>query len=238
MIQTFGKDTLGVSTITRSRCRRPVRKLVSVTQPAPQGRYGGRSAQERRANRRARLVEAGLEQFGTVGYAMSSVRTVCKLANLSSRQFYEEFTSREDLLVALYDMAIAEAMTAVAVALAAEPDPALATRLRTAVSAQVRFAAGDIRRARVVCVEIVGVSPAIEQHRMATRARWAELLIANVLRPAIESGEIPDRDYQSPVVAYVGAVYGMLQDWCTAPDWQPLDAMIDELTRLGIALIS
>jgi AcrR family transcriptional regulator len=217
---------------------RLLRKLASVTQPAPQGRYSGLSAQERRADRRARLLEAGLQQFGTAGYAMSSVRSVCRLANLSSRQFYEEFTSREDLLLALYDMINAEAMAAVSAALAAEPDPGLASRLRAAVSAQLRFAAGDVRRARIVCVEVVGVSPAIADRQLATRAQWAGLLGGQMLRPAIESGEIPDRDYRPAIDAYVGAVYGVLQDWCAQPDRHPLDAMVADLIRLGTALTS
>ena len=38
--------------------------------------YRGVSAAERRAERRERLLEAGLELFGTRGYADSSIRAI------------------------------------------------------------------------------------------------------------------------------------------------------------------
>ena len=206
-----------------------------MTQPGPRRRYGGRSAAERRADRRARLVAAGLEMFGTVGYAMATVGRVCKIANLSTRQYYEEFTSREALLIAVYDTINDEAAQAVAQALATVPDGPLTVRMRTALGAYVRSTATDQRRAKVAYVEIVGVNPAVEAHRMRTRSNWTTL-IGSMLRGAIDAGEIPDRDYRLASSAYIGAVNGLLQDWCATEDRAPLDDVLAELSRLAGAL--
>ncbi|MGZ6827110.1 MAG: TetR/AcrR family transcriptional regulator, partial [Mycobacteriales bacterium] len=65
--------------------------------------YGGRSEEERRADRRARLVAAGLELFGTEGWAGATIERLCAGAGVATRSFYEEFSSREALLRAVYE---------------------------------------------------------------------------------------------------------------------------------------
>ena len=65
--------------------------------------YGGVSSEERTARRREQLLDAGLELFGTRGYAASSIRELCLAASLNRRYFYESFSTREELLRAVYD---------------------------------------------------------------------------------------------------------------------------------------
>lgn len=209
--------------------------MCDVTRPGPQGRYGGRSAEERRADRRARLIEAGLDTFGTNGYAMSTVGRIAKAANLSTRQYYEEFSSREALLLAVYDAIQADAEQAVAAALADAAGKPLAQRMEAAIRAHLRSTATDLRRARVAFVEIIGVNPGVETHRMRTRARWA-MMINAMLDAAVEAGEIPRRDRRLAPVAFIGAVNGLAQDWCATEDRPPLTDVIDQLCRLASAL--
>ncbi|MBF6480002.1 TetR/AcrR family transcriptional regulator, partial [Nocardia cyriacigeorgica] len=64
--------------------------------------YAGRSVAERRAERRALFLEAGLTVFAEKTYAASSISDVCAVAGLSRRQFYEQYTGREELLVDVY----------------------------------------------------------------------------------------------------------------------------------------
>lgn len=208
-----------------------------MTQPGPTGHYAGRSAAERRAERRARLLEAGRDLFGTVGYGMSPVGAICKAANLSNRQYYEEFADREALLVALYDEINDGALAAVADCLAGLADPTLRTQVNAALTAYIDYTASDLRRARIAYVEIVGVNPAIERFRMSWRRRWVTL-IEDLLRVGVDRGEIPDRDYQLVASAFVGAVNGLLQDWCATEDRAPLADVIAELCRLAIAAVS
>ena len=206
-----------------------------MTRPAPQGRYGGRSAEERRADRRARLIEAGLELFGTVGYALSTVGRIAKTANLSTRQYYEEFSGREALLIAVYDTIQHDAEQAVAAALADTVGQPLSARFDAAVSAHIHSTATDLRRAKVAFVEIVGVNPSVETHRMRTRARWTAVINA-LLAGAVESGEIADRDRRLAPSAFIGAVNGLVQDWCSTEDRPPLADVVDQLSRLATAL--
>lgn len=205
-----------------------------MTQPGPKGLYAGRSAADRRAERRARLLESGLEMFGTVGYAMSPVGAICKSANLSNRQYYEEFADREALLIAVYDDINTKALEAVTAALAELESPTFADRVRTSLEAYISYTASDLRRAHIAYVQIVGVSPAIETVRLGWRRRWVDL-ISDIVRAAIERGEVRDQDYSLAASAFVGAVNGVLQDWCATEDRAPLSEVISELSRIAIA---
>ncbi|GAA0456698.1 hypothetical protein [Streptomyces olivaceiscleroticus] len=70
----------------------------------------------------------------------------------------------------------------------------------------------DPRRARVAFVEVVGVSPAFEQHRMARRAQWADLIGAE-LTAAATRGEAVPRDYRLTATVFVAAVNGFPYEW-------------------------
>src|SRR3954453_8680360 len=70
---------------------------------APTGRYGGKSAEERQAERRRRFLDAALQLFGdTPGFRGTTVAALSEAAGLSTRQFYEAFRTLEDALAALH----------------------------------------------------------------------------------------------------------------------------------------
>ena len=150
--------------------------------------YGGRSAAERRAERRERLLTAGLALFGTEGYAASSIEKLCTHAGVSTRNFYEEFDSREDLLIALHDAGPRAGLPGGARRARGRGDAALRERFDLAVRAFVTTTASDPRWARLAYVEIIGVSNAVERHRIAWRERWSDFLVAEAKR-AVERGE-------------------------------------------------
>ncbi len=65
-----------------------------------------RKAQQERQRRR--LVLAAGETFVSLGYATSTVADILKTAGMSRRSFYEFFTSKEDILLALLDEMVHE----------------------------------------------------------------------------------------------------------------------------------
>jgi AcrR family transcriptional regulator len=64
--------------------------------------YGGRSRQERAADRRERLLASALDLFGTREYDDVTVADVCAGARVSKRYFYQHFADREDLVRTLH----------------------------------------------------------------------------------------------------------------------------------------
>ncbi|NED50636.1 TetR/AcrR family transcriptional regulator, partial [Micromonospora aurantiaca] len=77
---------------------------------------------------------------------------------MSTRNFYEEFTGREELLTALHSSINQRAAEALAAAYAGASGAGLETRVERAVRAFVTVTASDPRWARIAFVEVIGVS--------------------------------------------------------------------------------
>ena len=206
-----------------------------ATDAAPPGRvYGGRSAEERHATRRTALVDAGFELFGTVGYHTVSIERICSQARLTTRNFYEHFRDREALLRAVYDRTIGESTATVLAALDAAGDEPWA-RTQQGVSAFVHAMLDDPRRARIVCLQVVGVSDELERHRRNVLHTFADLLATEAERTA-DAGFIPRRrSYHVGSLALVGGVNELLVDWLHADDPLPLDRLVAEIVQLFLA---
>ena len=61
-------------------------------------KWGGRTADERRAKRRLQLMDAAIRTYGERGFRNTSVKAVCVAAGLTERYFYEWFENSEDML--------------------------------------------------------------------------------------------------------------------------------------------
>ena len=199
--------------------------------------YGGRSAADRRAERRERLLDAGLELFGTAGYAAASIEKLCTHAGVSTRNFYEEFASREDLLMALHDRIIEQAFQAVLKALSDGDDAPLRERFELAVRAFITTTASDPRWARLSYVEIIGVSNTVEKHRIAWRERWAEFLVSEAER-AVTRGEAGPRGFHLSAVALIGSVNELVHHWSIRGGHGSLDDVIAEIVRVATAAVT
>lgn len=210
---------------------------MSGRNPAPRRSYGGRSAEERRAERRERLLAAGLELFGTRGYAATSIERLCATASVSTRNFYEEFTGREELLTALHSSINERAAQALAAAYAEASGAALGTRVERAVRAFVTVTASDPRWARIAFVEVIGVSASLEQHRFRWRGQWEDAL-TTMAREAVDRGEAIDRDYRLTMIAVIGAVNNLVHHWSARDQDIPLDDITAELTHLITAAVT
>jgi len=203
---------------------------------APTGRYGGKSAEERQAERRGRFLDAALQLFGdTPGYRATTVAALSEAAGLSTRQFYEEFRSLEDVLAALHLQVNDWAEGAVLAALSSAEGLPLAERCTGIFHAYAANVTTDPRRIRITFVEIIGVSPRLEEQRLARRARWVNL-ICNEAKAAAERGEAARRDYRIAAPAFIGSVNGLLHDWSAGWVDATLDEVVEELVRqlLGI----
>jgi AcrR family transcriptional regulator len=201
--------------------------------------YGGRSAADRRAERRERLLEAGLHLFGTEGYATSSIEKLCTHAGVSTRNFYEEFNAREDLLIALHTRVNEKAFCAVSAAFeqAVEADAALAQRFDLAIRTFIHTMASDSRWARLAYVEAFGVSDRVEKHRMSWRARWSDLMVDEANR-AVARGEARQRDFTLAALAVTATANELIHHFSVSRGKYTLDQVITEIVRVAVAAVT
>lgn len=202
----------------------------------PGRRYGGVSAEERRRERRERLLEAGLDLLGTRGYAQTTVSDVLDRAGLTSRYFYEHFENREALLVAVYDEVIARGYGASADAMVRHDADPLAVTIPAQLDAFYEVVVDDPRLARVIFVEAVGVSPTMEAHRRQVLRRISASL-ARRLAERAGRGEIPERDFATITVGMLGAMHELIADHLH-PGGISRDQALDESVRLTLATLA
>ncbi|WP_116205063.1 TetR/AcrR family transcriptional regulator [Amycolatopsis circi] len=110
--------------------------------------WAGTTLDDRKAQRRAQLLAAGLDLLGAQGSAAVSVRAVCRSAKLTERYFYESFADRESLVAAVYEDVGDQARQALADAVSGEADPS--RRAERAVTAFVELMLDDPRKGRVL----------------------------------------------------------------------------------------
>jgi AcrR family transcriptional regulator len=187
---------------------------------------------QRQADRRERLMEAGLELFGTVGYARTSVRALSAAASLNSRYFYESFDSREDLLYAVYQRIIGDIFTRAIEAAARETT--IKGQARAGLQAAWTAVTEDRRKARVVALEVVGVSERLERLRRQNRHALAKLTADNALSLA-EDGVQLRLDPVLTARFLMGGVVEVLLDWVNGDVHAPPDVVVEHFTELFTA---
>lgn len=192
---------------------------------------------ERKAERRLRFIIAGTRIFAERGYANCSLADVCAAAALSKRQFYEEFTTREDLLVAAYDRVQDEAASAVTKALTTL-NPELDARSAVAVvlGAYLESMNSDPYRAKLAYIEVVGVSERMEQHRRERRHSWSKLLDLAV-PPMAGPGARVRGHAALGASALIGAINGVAQEWLMLEPRPPVEDLVDLLVPMAVSLI-
>jgi AcrR family transcriptional regulator len=202
---------------------------------APRNPYGGVSAEERVAARRDRLLEAGLELFGTQGYLRATIDQVCAEAGLTKRYFYESFRSCEDLLGVLVHALWAEAARhGMAAAEAADGGPR--TRIRQGIGAVVGYFTGDVRRGRVAFVESAGISNRIEG-RCRENAGVFTTLLHSYAGELLGDLVPPERVMRLHAGALVGAGSELVTEYLLGAVTTSPGELADYLTGLAFAMI-
>jgi AcrR family transcriptional regulator len=183
--------------------------------------YGGRTAEQRRAGRRARLEAACLQVVGTQGWAQTSVQGVCEVAGVATRTLYEEHGTLANLLRVTYADLLATALAEVTSALdAAGASGPAGDRVRVGLAAYVGWMTDDPRRARV-CHREVRVSGVLDEERRRGVAGFAELVAA-------QSGASPVRS-----LALTGAVNEVLVQWVAdGCDGAVVPGLVSELAEV------
>ncbi|MCF2533545.1 TetR/AcrR family transcriptional regulator [Yinghuangia soli] len=178
-------------------------------------RIRGLDAEERRARRRDDLLDAALELFSAQGYQDTSIEQICKQAYVGTKSFYEVFTAKEALYLALLDRIVADVtarLTAALDALADDEDETQAARslIRQFADAFV----DDVRVARVTFGEGRAVTPLAEVHRRTNR-RWAAGFVETVwARLGVATGP----HAHMVAMGLIGGLFDIIADWLLDAD--------------------
>ncbi len=124
--------------------------MTQTAKDEPVRRWGGTTLADRRATRRAALLEAGLDLLGDEEPTTLSVRAVCRHSQLTERYFYESFADRDELVAAVYDVVVDEARRTLLEATAGMTHSS--DIAHAAVDSMVELILDDPRKGRVLLV--------------------------------------------------------------------------------------
>ena len=178
--------------------------------------FKGVSADDRRVDRRNRLVRAAFEIAGTEGAGALGVGRVCLAAGLTKRYFYESFASLAELQSAVVDRAIALMSECVDPFRPTGPGGPPQAWLEAFVSALV----DDEHLARVLLTETHGGALSPFRHQII------DVAVAGMAPP----GSDPQADLRARLVAY--AQIGTLSELCLA--WHHGQLAIERATLVDV----
>jgi AcrR family transcriptional regulator len=200
--------------------------------------YRGMLPEQRRADRRQRLLTAALEVFTTHGYHTARIEQLCSEASVSTRNFYEEFTSKEDVLLTLHEQINSTGLATVTTAMSTlSAEVPAQTRINRLLEAFWDSVGSDPRLPRLAYLEAPGATPAMQVQHQQWIYRWAALIEAEARRAA-ERGDAPRRDYRLIAVGLVGALAGLLREWQADTQPGPPDEIKAAMSHLLLASIT
>ncbi|MBO2457510.1 TetR/AcrR family transcriptional regulator [Actinomadura violacea] len=203
---------------------------MTTPKPVNKRRYRGMDGDERESARRERLLEAGLDLFGTVGYAASTVEDLCRRAGLAKKFFYESFSDRESLILTIYDVQITRAQESVLRALA-DAGPTVPDQAAAGISAFINTVGADPRVARLLFREIIRcATPATEERYQRAKRDFAGFIAGTLTR--IEGIPHTPR-IQMGTTQIIGSINELMTDQVLGH----LDATLDEIIEITLTQV-
>jgi AcrR family transcriptional regulator len=199
----------------------------------------GLTLAERRQERRAAILAAALELFGTKGYASTTVEELCRTAYVSTRNFYEEFDNRSALLAALGEAMIGPLLESLTQLDGGVAGPDLnASLLRDRVASLVHVVVDDPRIARVAFIETQGVSPidySVRHELLRVFPAWLQ----SYLQDHLTALDISPRRQAALAVGVFGAAAELMSDWVLAPESErsTVDELVDDIVEVATLVL-
>ncbi|OBG12041.1 TetR family transcriptional regulator [Mycolicibacterium celeriflavum] len=185
--------------------------------------YRGVDAAERLAQRRRRLLDAGLDLLGAGGNdpAELTVRAICGTAGLGVRYFYESFTDKDDFVASVFDSVVADIAATTQAAVASAPPQ---EQSRAGMANVVRAIAADARVGRLLfSVELSNT--VIVRKRAESTALFAMLLLQHAGTLGAQDSELT----RATAHFAVGGVGQTLSAWLSGDLELESDQLVDRL---------
>ena len=189
--------------------------------------YRGVAADERRRERREKLLDACLDAVAESGVSTVTVDDICARAGLSKRYFYESFGDRDAILVSALDDVIDTVGTALNEL--EQEHGSTEERVAHTAAALVRALTAD-PRSSLLYTE-ASANPALEDRRRQMVDRFTPLLMKAVL-----DADPSDPRAEAATVLMIAGTTELLDRWLRGTLTFTEAEFVDTLTALGVAL--
>jgi AcrR family transcriptional regulator len=172
---------------------------------SPKRLWAGTTLDERRAFRRAALLEAALDIIGEEGSAGVTVRSLCRRTGFTDRYFYESFASRDQLLAELYRAVTDETFEKLREAAADVVNDKRAWA-RSIVGVFVGLSETDPRKARLLVVE------PLSEPTLTGATVSAVPILTEAMKPGLAAGT-SKRKRAMTAIGITGAIGSLFAAW-------------------------
>jgi AcrR family transcriptional regulator len=195
--------------------------------PLPGGHHG-LSREQVAESQRERLLAGLAHAVAERGYRATTITEIVKAASVSSRAFYENFDSKEELFLAAFDAVLAHLEELIAAAV--DPCPDWPHRVIAALRAALDFFIAEPDLARLTLIEPITASPPI-----ATRFRAAVVSCIPYLQPGraerADAASLPESTEDS----LLGGLIVLTARSILAGEPSSLDGLLPDLVDFALA---
>lgn len=184
---------------------------ASPDAPIRRRRVGGLDADQRRERRRQQILDAAKEQFTDYGYLGASIEQLSQAANVSTKSFYEVFSSREECYVALYQQLARSLQARMIESFRALPqDPLEASK--AVIKGFVDALVADMRGSQILFGHARLIAPGVDELRRNNRRFAAESLEALWIQYGVPG------ENRAITVALIGGMFELIGNWLIAEE--------------------
>lgn len=208
----------------------------TTTKKNKERQFKGLSLSERKEARREKLIEAGIETYGTHGFFSVTVKDVCNEAKLTERYFYESFKKSEELFQTIFIQLIESMQQNVMQSvMKASPDPK--EMIHSGLTALFTMLKNDPRMARIIYIDAMLVQ---ELHNRATihetMGRFDRMIHAFVMLmlPHIDRSE---KEISLVATGLNGYVTQIAIRWVMSGFKQSLEEILNACETVFVALV-
>jgi AcrR family transcriptional regulator len=186
--------------------------------------YRGESAEDRRMQRREKLMEAAFDSFAKHGITKTTMRDICTAARLTDRYFYEVFRNTDDAFDAVHQWQREQLVSRIGLAVLKSPMDMM-QMVRSGLREFYCFIKEDPRRAQVLLIDAFSANQqSVEKSQQAVH-EYVTLMsnYARILFPKIKKGF----NMEMLLWGMVGMVIQVGTFWARDGFKQPIEDVLD-----------
>lgn len=162
----------------------------------PNSQFKGLPIVERRALRRQKLIQAGIDCYGKFGFFAVTVKDICMAAGLTERYFYESFKKSDALFQAIFVQLISELQNSVIHAIEQQTEPQ--HMLRAGLLAFLSCLKQHPAMARIIYIDAMLVQELHQQANIQQTMQRFETIVQRLLRVLQ-----PDYNFNEPEFSWI-----------------------------------
>ncbi len=199
-------------------------QLKSATTRQHSGRYAGKAASARQAERREKLLQAGIKLIGREGFSSTSIDALCNEAGLTKRYFYESFSNSEELLIEAYRVATREYLNSIMQATTPYLNDSRKL-VRAGLQQTFNFVKENPDKARLIMIEAMTVRSQLGRVYGKSYNEFVQLLVG-FTKPFLPDDGPGDVMLAVMAKGAVGAIIHLCQGWIATDFTQPIDELV------------